>query len=109
MVYLDMSCFAKSKIGSFCEYGMYLDGFGQAEGLFPEPVFSSSETTLDGCGTMYVYGFCLWLVGKEWVWGGASMQMKSFLSMVVKDWEVPFGGYREMWRVSFFELNVYRF
>lgn len=39
MVYLDMSCFAKSKIGSFCEYGMYLDGFGQAEGLFPEPVF----------------------------------------------------------------------
>lgn len=70
MVYLDMSCFAKSKIGSFCEYGIYLDGFGQAEGLFPEPVFSSSETTLDGCGTMYVYGFCLWLVGKEWVWGG---------------------------------------
>ena len=108
MVYLDMSCFAKSKIGSFCEYGIYLDGFGQAEGLFPEPVFSSSETTLDGCGTMYVYGFCLWLVGKEWV-GGASMQMKSFLSMVVKDWEVSFGGYREMWRVSFFELHVYGF
>ena len=90
MVYLDMSCFAKSKIGSFCEYGIYLDGFGQAEGLFPEPVFSSSETTLDGCG-------------------GASMQMKSFLSMVVKDWEVSFGGYREMWRVSFFELHVYGF
>lgn len=41
--------------------------------------------------------------------GGASMQMKSFLSMVVKDWEVSFGGYREMWRVSFFELNVYGF
>lgn len=41
--------------------------------------------------------------------GGASMQMKSFLSMVVKDWEVSFGGYREMWRVSFFELHVYGF
>lgn len=55
MVYLDMSCFAKSKIGSFCEYG-----FGQAEGLFPEPVFSSSETTWMGVGPcMYrvsVYG-----------------------------------------------------
>lgn len=104
MVYLDMSCFAKSKIGSFCEYGMYLDGFGQAEGLFPEPVFFLG----DYIGWVWDH-VCIWFLSMACRQGMGVEGQKSFLSMVVKDWEVPFGGYREMWRVSFFELNVYGF